>query len=220
MYRAVGLRRPQLVLLGQLLGTASALGWVPGNPAKLLTMTVIWGVGFGRLTPRELLVMAGVNALFTLMNLAALDRGIFRFDHPDCFGMPVYEYLMWGTYTLHTIRLLGGKPRSDRLILRYAAAVAFVLPFAMIADPTLLVITSTTLLVGGLALFHDRTDLLYAGCMAVLGAVIELVGVGTGQWHYPDHPHAGVPLWSLTMWAGVGLFTRRLVLPLVRGSAC
>jgi hypothetical protein len=50
----------------------------------------------------------------------------------------------------------------------------------------------------------------------VLGALIEYTGVWTGQWHYPGRHLGGVPLWFLPMWAGVGLFTRRLVLPLSR----
>jgi hypothetical protein len=54
--------------------------------------------------------------------------------------------------------------------------------------------------------------------MAALGALIEYVDVWTGQWHYPGHPYGGVPLWFVTMWAGVGLFARRLILPLLCGG--
>ena len=67
----------------------------------------------------------------------------------------------------------------------------------------------------GFALFHEPMDFLYAGYMAVVGALIEYVGCGTGQWHYPGQDFGGVPFGFLTMWAGVGLFTRRLVLPLL-----
>jgi hypothetical protein len=35
------------------------------------------------------------------------------------------------------------------------------------------------------------------------------------QWHYPGQPWGGVPLWLFTLWAGFGLFTRRLILPLL-----
>lgn len=209
-------RRPQLILLCQLLTTVAVLAWVPGNWAKLLTMVVIWGLGFGRLATAELLMMAGVNVLFALINSLALARGIFRFDHPDLLGMPVYEYVMWGYYTLHTIRLLGGKPPRGSFIVSAVAAMGFVLPFATIADPALLLLTSATLLAVCLALFHQRMDLFYAGYMAAVGALVEYVGVGTGQWHYPGQHYAGVPLWFLTMWAGVGLFTRRLLLPMLR----
>ena len=99
-----------------------------------------------------------------------------------------------------------------------AAAAAFALPFALIADPGLLLAVSAVVLAGCIVMFHERMDLAYASYMAALGALIEYVGVGAGQWHYPGRPYGGVPLWFLTMWAGVGLFTRRLILPLLRRS--
>jgi hypothetical protein len=207
--------RERLILLCQLLATTAVLGWVPGNVAKLLTMIMIWVVGFRRVSAAEFLMMAGVNLFFAVMNAAALARGIFRFDHPDFLGMPVYEYLMWGFYTLHTIRFLGGPPPRDKRIAAPLAAVVFALPFATIADPVLLLLASATVLSACLVLFRERMDWAYAAYMAGLGALIEYVGVATGQWHYPNQPYGGVPLWFITMWAGVGLFARRLILPLV-----
>ncbi len=175
---ALGLSRGRLVLLCQLLATAATLGWVPGNPAKLMTMLVIWGLGFGRIRAAELLAMGAVNLLFVLMNSAALKRGIFGFDHPDFLGMPVYEYLMWGFYTLHTIRFLDGEGPRGGLIPVLAAAAAFALPFALIADPALLLAASAVVLAGCIVMFHEPMDLAYAGYMAALGALIEYVGVG------------------------------------------
>lgn len=213
---APGLSRERLVLLCQLLATAATLGWVPGNPAKLVTMLIIWCLGFGRIRAAELLAMAAVDLLFVVMNSAALKRGVFRFDHPDYLGMPVYEYLMWGFYTLHTMRFIDGEEPRGNLIVASAAAAVFALPFAMIADPALLLAASAAVLAGCLVLFHERMDLAYAGYMAALGTLIEYVGVGSGQWHYPGRHYGGVPLWFLTMWSGVGLFTRRLILPRLR----
>jgi hypothetical protein len=210
--------RRRCVLLAQLLATAAALAWIPGNWAKLLVMLVVWGLGFGRLKRAELLAMAAVNLLFVGMNSAALKRGIFAFEHPDFLRMPVYEFLMWGFYTLHTIRFLDGPAPQSRLLQTVLAAAAFSLPFGTIADPGLLLAASATVLLICLALFHERMDLIYAAYMAALGALIEYVGVTTGQWHYPGPPWGGVPLWFLTMWAGIGLFTRRLVSPLLRWS--
>lgn len=215
---AFGSASRPLTLLCQLLATAAALGWVPGNAAKLGAMLVIWALGFGRVRTAELIAMAGVDLLFVAMNQAALKRGIFVFDDPDFAGMPVYEYLMWGFYTLHTIRLIDGRPPVGSLALAAAAAAAFALPFATIANPPALLAVSALVLACCLALFHEVNDLAYTGYMATLGALIEHVGVGTGQWHYPGPPYGGVPFWSLTMWAGVGLFTRRLILPMLRAG--
>jgi hypothetical protein len=207
--------RWRLVLLAQLIATSMALGWLPNNWAKLAVMVTLWVLTFRHITHAEFLMMAGVNLLFAVMNAAALARGIFRFDHPDFFGMPIYEYLMWGFYTLHTIRFLGGEPPRGQRIAAVAAAVAFALPFATIADPAYLLLTSTAVLAACFVLFHQRMDLAYAAYMAVLGALIECVGVSTGQWHYPGQPDGNIPLWFLTMWAGVGLLTRQLLLPLI-----
>lgn len=191
------------------------MGWIADNTTKLLTMTVVWGVGFRRIGARDFLVMAGVNLLFAAMNAAALARGIFRFDHPDFLGMPVYEYFMWGFYTLHASRMLDGEPPGNRRLVVLSAAAGFALPFATIADPALLLLAAATGLAACFVLFHERMDWIYAGYMAAMGAIIEYTGVWTGQWHYPEPDYGGVPMWSLAMWAGVGLFTRQLLLPLL-----
>ena len=204
------------MLLAQLGATLVVLGWLPGNPAKLVVMVSIWLIGFNRIAGAELVMIGAVNLLFVLMNLAVLRRGIFAFEHPDLFGMPIYEYLMWGFYVLHTIRFLdGAPPPRSRIFVAVAAASGFAVTFATIAAPTLLLLASGSVLTVGLVVFHEKMDFAYTGYMAVLGALVEHVGVSTGQWHYPGHPWGAVPLWSLTMWAGVGLFSRRLAVPLM-----
>ena len=75
---------------------------------------------------------------------------------------------------------------------------------------------TATLLVIGLLLFHEPQDLAYTGYMILLGAAIEYTGVYSGQWGYPGEPLGGVPLWFITLWGGVGLLLRRLVLPFVQ----
>ncbi|MGA9314397.1 MAG: hypothetical protein WBV77_07200 [Solirubrobacteraceae bacterium] len=210
--------REKLALLLQLLATAAVLGWVPDNRAKLAVMLVIWAAGFRRLSLAEIIMMSLVNVFFVTMNTAALARGIFRFDHPDLLGMPIYEFAMWGFYTLHTLRMVGGSPPRDKRIAAVILAGIFALPFATIGGPLRLLLASSVALAACLIVFHDAMDWGYAVYMAALGALIEYVGVWTGQWHYPGHPYGGVPLWFVTMWAGVGLFARRLILPLLCGG--
>jgi uncharacterized membrane protein YoaT (DUF817 family) len=213
------IERRHLGLLGQLAATITALGWLPGNPAKLLAMIVVWGIGFRHITVPEFLMMAVINLIFALMNTGALVDGIFRFNDPDFLGMPVYEYFMWGFYTLHAIRLLNGGPPHGAPIVPLIAAAIFALPFASITDPKLLLVAAAAILAFCFVLFHEQMDWIYAGYMAAIGTVIEHVGVWTGQWDYPDQQDGGVPSWSLPMWAGVGLFTRRLLLPIVKQTA-
>jgi hypothetical protein len=134
VFSAVALSRMRLRLLCQVLGTIATLGWVPGNAAKLMMMVVIWAFGFGRIRAAELAAMGLVNLIFVLMNQAALKRGIFVFDHPDLLGLPAYEFLTWGFYTLHAIRFLNGKPPQGRWIIVVIATGAFAVPFGAIAD--------------------------------------------------------------------------------------
>jgi hypothetical protein len=179
-------------------------------------MVVVWDVGFRRVTVAELVAMAAINILFVLMNQAALKQGIFAFNHPDFLGMPAYEFLTWGFYALHTIRFLNGPPPQGRWITVVVATGAFALLFGTIAAPNLLFLATASKLVVFFAMYHEPMDLAYAGYMAVVGELVEHVGQSIDQWHYPGRPWGGVPLWLLTLWAGVGLFTRRLVLPLLR----
>jgi hypothetical protein len=206
----------------QLAGTIAILAWVPGNAAKLVTMLVIWGLGFGRVSRSEVVFMIGVNLLFICMNLGALRAGAFRFTRPDVLGMPMYEFAMWGFYTLHTIRFLDGMAPGGTRWSPLLMAAALAVPFSVISDPGVLTLLSGALLVISLALYREPMDFAYATYMVIMGALIEYVGVWTGQWSYPGNPAGGVPSWFIPMWGGVGLFTRRLLLPLVRqapGSA-
>jgi hypothetical protein len=129
--------------------------------------------------------------------------------------MPAYELLTWGFYTLHAIRFLNGRPPQGRWIIVVVATATFAVPFGTIADSDLLFLASATLLVLLFVIYHEPMDLVYAGYMALVGQLVEHVGQSTGQWHYPGHPWDGVPLWLLTLWAGFGLFTRRLIVPLL-----
>ena len=96
-----------------------------------------------------------------------------------------------------------------------AETAAFAVPFGTIADPAVLFLASALMLVVFLAIYHEPMDLAYAGYLAMVGQLVEHVGGATRQWHYPGQPWGGVPVWLLTLWAGFGLFTRRLVLPML-----
>ena len=202
-------------LLAQVPATVLILGFVPGNALKLALMLLVWALGFRGLSRREGLMVIGVNALFFAMNSGALRQGVFRFSHPDLLGMPVYEFFMWGFYTLNATRLLGGAAPVKRRGWAVALAVLFAVPFSTVTDDTWLLATTGAVLVVALLFFHEREDLAFTGYLVVMGALIEYVGVWTGQWSYPAHPLGGVPLWFITMWGGGGLFTRRLRVPLL-----
>lgn len=207
--------RDRLILLFQLVATAAVLGLLPGNFIKLTAMLVVWGISFRRISSRELMIMAGVNVFFSLMDLGALHSGVFRFRHPDLFGLPIYEYFMWGFYTLHALRFVGRMPETPRLTLSLVLAALFAVPFVTIPHPTVLFFASSVVLIGSLAMLRDPVDFAYTGYLIAVGCVIEYVGVWTGQWTYPGPPPGGVALWFIPMWGGIGLFTGRLLAPLI-----
>lgn len=193
----------------------AVLGFVPGGWLKLLALLICWALTFRALTQHELLVFLSVSALFSLMDVMAVRQGAFAFNSPDFMGLPVWEFFMWGFYVLHCMRMLNGPAPRGSVLPAAALAALFALPFMMLADPRFLLAASAAVLALALVFFHERDDFLYVAYMIGIGALIEYTGVWSGQWHYPGNPPGGVPLWFVTMWGGVGLFTRRLLLPLL-----
>lgn len=180
-------------------------------------MVVIWAIGFGRLSLTEVATVGLADLLFVVMDEGALRQGVFLFRQPDVIGLPIYEFFMWGFYILHLTRFLDGPQANPRRILpAFGLAAAFSLCFSAVPDPALLAAAAGGVLAVSLVLFHEPLDLAYTSYMCAMGALVEYVGVGTGQWSYPHAPGGGVPLWSFAMWAGIGLFSRRLLVPLLR----
>ena len=208
----------RVVLVAQLLATAAVLALVPGNGLKLATMLLVWAIGFGRITRGELVLIVCINAIFVLMDIATLKQGSFRFTAPNLLGLPYYEFLMWGFYVLNSTRFLGADPPRGSVAKAIAWVVLFALPFSLIKDYDLLFLASGMILAIGIGFFHERRDLAFVGYMIGIGAVIEYSGVLSGQWVYAGPTFRGVPLWFATMWGGVGLFTHRVTLPLLRSG--
>ncbi|MGH7047632.1 MAG: hypothetical protein ACREE2_14720 [Stellaceae bacterium] len=181
-------------------------------------MAAVWAIGFRRFSRSEFVLMLGIDAIFVLADIGALHNGAFRFATPDFTGLPVFEFFMWGFYTLHTIRFVGGRTPCFAPVTTPIVAVLFALVFATIHDPTLLLLAATAVVAAGFVRFHEPADFAYAGYMVAIGALIEHVGVATGQWFYPAAPPGAVPLWFVPMWGGVGLLTRRLFVPPLRGG--
>lgn len=203
----------------QLAVTLVVLAWVPGSAVKAAVLLAFWALLFCPLSRAEALLVLGVSIFFTGMNASALDQGIFQFHDADVLGMPFYELFMWGFYILHAYRLWGGGvPARPRKWLAWGLGLMFAASFVSITDQTLLFAVTATVLMVALIFFHERLDLAYVGHMIVIGAFVEYVGVHSGQWFYPADVPGGVPPWFITMWGGIGLFFRRLVLPLMTPS--
>ena len=212
----------RVLLAVQLALTLAILALLPGGWSKLVAFLAVWALTFREISPREFAVYLGVCALFSVMDAMAVRQGVFRFERPDYLGLPVWEFFMWGFYVLHAARALGGPVPAGSLAKSLALAALFAVPFVTLANPWLLLAASGLALAVAFAFFHERSDFVYAAYLAALGALIEYAGVWAGEWSYPADPAGGVPPWFVLLWGGVGLFTRRLLLPLLypppRGS--
>lgn len=201
----------------QVLWTLVVLAYVPGNALKAAVLTLGWALLFWPIARQELLVAFGVCLFFTSMNASALKQGIFKFSNPDLLGMPVYELFMWGFYLTHVDRLWrAGRPAMARPLVAWVLALFFSAAFSVITDQQVLFAVTAIILLIAFAVFREPMDLAYAGHMVLLGAMIEYLGVHFGEWTYPLDVPGGVPPWFVTMWAGIGLFYRRLIIPLIR----
>jgi hypothetical protein len=206
-----------ILLTSQLVATLMVLALVAGNVNKLIGFAVVWSVTFRWFSLRELLWYLGACTLFSIMDIMSVRQGVFGFSQPDLAGLPVWEFFMWGFLVLHILRMLNGPVPKSNLRLVLPLTIVFALPFSTIADPTLLLAGSGGALALALFFFHERWDWIYVGYALVLGVMFEYVGVWSGQWVYPGNVPGGVPIWFMTMWGGIGLFTRRLVLPTMSG---
>ena len=212
MHNPLKSHRIQLI---QLVGTLAIIAFVPTNLGKLVALLIWWVITFRHITRPELMMFVIACGFFTVMNALSLKQGIFAFAHPDILGMPFYELFMWGFYLLHTRRMINGPAPEDRRVVVWTLALLYAAAFGMIPDKTVLLALTVLLLTVGLIFFHEPLDITYTGYMILLGAAIEYTGTLSKQWFYPGEPLGGVPLWFITLWGGVGLFLRRLVLPIL-----
>ena len=206
---------PRPLLFLQIPASLLIIAFMPTNFGKLAAFLTLWVLTFKKFSKLDLIFYIGVCIFFTLMNAASLKQGIFSFSEPDLLGMPIYEVFMWGFYLLHLKRVLGGAaPVGNRTVV-WSLALSFAIAFAGIQDAKILTIVTGLLLVTGLILYHEPLDFLYTIYFIFFGAAIEYVGVHSGQWFYPGAPIGGVPLWFITLWGGVGLLMRRLLMPIL-----
>ncbi|MBC7359503.1 MAG: DUF817 family protein [Desulfacinum sp.] len=156
------------------------------------------------------------SVIIVPQNFAATSSGGFSFSRPDVLGMPYYEPMMWGFYSVNIKRWTYGQ-RDVCATFSKRNVVAFLatgLIFALFSyDSLLLTLSSSALVLLLFFWFHDKSDLATASYALFMGMVVELFGVHTGQWSYPSPVMLGLPLWSVSMWLSVGILLNRFLVP-------
>jgi hypothetical protein len=203
------------LIAAQLPLTLIILTWAPGNLLRATLLLLLWAATFRTLSRGELAFGFVMCVFFTGMNSASIQAGVFTFTEPDLFGQPWFEFLMWGFYTLHALRLLDKQAPAFEPRFIWPLAVLYSACFPIFQGGLPLLTGTGILLSIGLFRYHERRDWIFVGYFAAMGAAFEYTGVHTGLWIYPDSPPGGVPLWFITLWGGVGFFLHRLALPLL-----
>lgn len=202
--------------------TLIILYFVTPRLIALPLLLITWYAVFSPWNSSDLVLFFLASTFFLFQDYVSLKQGIFEFRFKDVLGMPYYEPFLWGFYfmslkrflqnDLHEIRHVGKRAIIGLL----ATSMAFSLVPNNSRHLTYAAMGSTALL---FILFHERFDIYFALSALLLGTVIEIFGVSTGQWSYPQPDFGGLPFWYAAMWISVGLLGRRFMIPLANSIA-
>lgn len=204
------------LLVFQLGLTLVILAIVPGNFLKAGLLLPLWWVSFGGLSRREMGAFLMINLLFVISDIGAIQNGFFQFTSPDVFGLPIWEFFMWGFYLLHSHRMFPVKaPRLLDLKL-LALALVFSQLFAVVSDQQLLLVLTSAVLAISLFFYHAKDDLLYCGYLMMMGIATEYVGLHYNLWGYPGRDYQTALIQFVVMWGASGLYFRHIMGPWLR----
>ncbi len=208
--------RCRVTCILMLLLTLMCIHIVTSTSILLAILPILWFIAFRPLSRKEMFMFIFASFLIIPQNFAVTSSGGFSFSRPDMFGMPYYEPFMWGFYSLNIKRWVYGRVDVNSSLSR-KNIIAFVATggvFALFSHNSLLLtLASAALVLVLFSWFHDKTDLVAAAYALIMGIVVELFGVHTGQWYYPSPVILGLPLWSVTMWLSVGILLNRFLVP-------
>ncbi len=206
----------QIKSVFSLIITLSCLYFIRASWLLPFVLLPIWYLTFRPLNRPEI-IMFVIGSLFIIgQNFSVLRAGGFAFTQQDFLLMPYYEPFMWGFYYLNMKRFiseddpgpsLGIKPLMGLIVT--GSCFTF---FPGTSDQLLIAtFLSTTLL---LVFFHTPYDLYFGTYALGLGFIIEIFGISSGLWTYPDPDFLGMPFWFAFMWISVGILGRRVLIPL------
>ena len=195
--------------------TLCIIHFIESSALVTIILLPFWFFLFRPLSRFEFLIFGIASLFFLGQNYGVLKTGGFSFRQQDILLMPLYEPFLWGFYYMTLKRFImesaTAPPLQKKAVLGLVVtSLAFSL-FSFSSNALLLAtLTSTAIL---LIMFHERYDLYYAALALALGFIVEIFGVTTGLWSYPQSDFLGIPYWFATMWVSVGLLGRRFLIP-------
>lgn len=208
----------KIISIISLIVTIGVIYFVEHSLIILFILIPFWFFIFRPLNKTEIIMFFTAAAFFLGQNYAVLKTGGFSFKHRDILLMPFYEPFLWGFYYINIKRFVAETSQSV-LLLEKKALLGLVLTgacFSLFSMNSSILFISTLLTTGVLfVMFHEWFDFYYAGYALILGFIIEIFGVSSGLWAYPEPDFLGIPYWFATMWISVGILGRRFLIPLV-----
>lgn len=199
-----------------ILVTIGLIYYFDNTLVTLLILLPFWYFIFRPLNQIEITIFVVASIFFLGQNYAVLKTGGFTFKHKDILLMPYYEPFLWGFYYINIKRFIS--EGAEAVIFDKKSIFGLLLTalaFSIFSKNSNTLLMATLFSTGVLfIMFHERFDFYYAAYALGLGFVIELFGVSTGLWVYPEPDFLGIPYWFATMWISVGVLGRRFLIPL------
>jgi len=197
--------------------TLAVLYFVSNRLLALAVLLLSWFAIFFPWLASEWILMGIAASFFLVQDYICLKAGVFEFKFRDILRMPFYEPFLWGFYFLALKRFVSGSgPTQVRIGWKSIAGfLATTVTFSLLSGNSgklsYITFASTAFLI---VLFHRNRDLQYGLSALILGLVVELFGVATGLWWYPQPDFLGIPFWFAAMWISSGVLGYHFMIPL------
>ncbi len=209
-------RNQKILSVLALLATLAVIRFVDRSLLAAAVVLPLWFVIYRPLSRVEIITFTISAVFFPIQDYAMGRSGGSSFKQHDVLLMPWYELFLWGFYYINMKRFIGeGDNRAllDKRSLFGFLLTALVFPlFSWSYGLLLLTTTGSTAIL--FIMFHDLPDIYFAAYALGLGFVVELFGVSSGLWSYPQPDFLGIPYWCATMWLSAGILGRRFLFPL------
>jgi len=195
--------------------TLGVIHWIDHSLIIPVVLIPLWFMLFRPFDRADVFTFVIATVFIVGQDYSMLSSGGFEFAEQDILLMPYYEPFMWGFYYLNIKRFFsegGQRPGLQPRV--FVGLVLTVLAFAAFGQSNVSLLTATLVSTGVLLLlFHEPCDLWHAAYALALGFAVELFGVSTGVWSYPEPDFLGMPYWFSTMWISMGILGRRFLFP-------